>query len=49
MALRIDPEIESKISAFLEDGRYTDANDVIARALDLLQAQEEARAELRGT
>jgi Arc/MetJ-type ribon-helix-helix transcriptional regulator len=49
MVLRINPEIESKIFTFLEDGRYADANDVIARALDLLSKQddlEQLRAEI---
>ena len=41
MPLTLDPQIEQRIQRELARGHYTDAAQVIHRALDLLAAQED--------
>lgn len=40
MALRINSDNESRLIAFLDDGRFENVDDVLATALDLLSEQQ---------
>jgi putative addiction module CopG family antidote len=41
MALTLDPAVEQRIQRELDRGIYNDTSDVVAHALDLLEAEED--------
>jgi antitoxin ParD1/3/4 len=47
MALRISPQLEERIVQLVAKGRYANANDLVERAVDLLEAYDEQRAALQ--
>ena len=43
MSVTLTPKVEAQIRHWIENGRYPDADSVVARALEALEAQEQAR------
>lgn len=43
MSVTLTPEIEARIQPWIETGRYPDADAVVAKALEALEAQERAQ------
>jgi Arc/MetJ-type ribon-helix-helix transcriptional regulator len=43
MSVTLTPEVEARIRPWLETGRFEDAAAVVLKALDALEAQEDAK------
>jgi putative addiction module CopG family antidote len=43
MSVTLPPEIEARVRPWLETGQFADADAVLLKALDALEAQEEAK------
>jgi len=43
MSVTLNPETEARIRRWIDNGRYPDADAVVDKALEALQAEEQAR------